>query len=114
MSRGFTTEWLVRHATKSRTPQAPHPEQREREVPLAQRGGAKAPSAGCPTVRFILCRVSLLDVDAKYGSVKDLLDGLRYAGLIRGDKEGEVQIEVRQKKVDCFAKEMTLIDIDYE
>jgi len=73
----------------------------------------KAPRTACPHVVFVLCRVRLLDIDAKYGSIKDLLDGLQYAGLIHGDKEGEITLEVRQEKVKKYALERTIIGIDY-
>ena len=73
----------------------------------------EAPRSGCPLVRFTLCRVSLLDVDAKWGSVKDLLDGLQYSCLVCGDKEGQIRLEVIQQKVHHFAEERTEIEIHY-
>jgi hypothetical protein len=75
-------------------------------------GERKAPVTGRPRVRFVLCRVRLLDVDAKYGSVKDLLDGLATAGLIPGDREDQVSIEVHQFKVRHYEDEETLIEIE--
>lgn len=63
-------------------------------------------------MRFILCRVRLLDVDAKWGSVKDLLDGLCYAGLIPGDREGQITLEVRQQKVSSYTGEKTIIELE--
>lgn len=77
-------------------------------------GEGEASFTGCPVVRFTLFRVSLLDVDAKWSSVKDLLDGLQYAGLIPGDKEGQITLEVTQKKVAHFAEENTEICIEGE
>lgn len=74
----------------------------------------KTPGAGCPLVSFTLCRVRLLDVDAKWGSVKDLLDGLQYAGLIHGDKEGQVRLAVWQEKVASFKDEKTVIEIEWD
>lgn len=64
-------------------------------------------------MRFRLCRVKLLDVDAKFASVKDLLDGLTAAGLIHGDKEGQVDLKVEQVKVPSYSLERTEIEIDY-
>ncbi len=97
-----------------------YPDPRLSDTKPAQQAGAldtdharKASGARCPLVRFTLCRVKLLDVDAKYGSVKDLLDGLAYAGLIRGDKEGQICLEVEQVKVSHYAEEKTVIEIDY-
>lgn len=66
-----------------------------------------------PHVRFTLCRVSLLDVDAKWGSIKDLLDGMQIAGLIPGDREGEITLAVYQQKVFHRSDECTEIEIVY-
>lgn len=71
----------------------------------------KAQGAGRPLVRFTLRRVALLDVDAKWGSIKDTLDGLQYAGLIHSDKEGEIYLEVRQEKIAHRKDETTEIEI---
>ena len=73
----------------------------------------EAPRTGCPAVRFTLFRVNLLDVDAKHGSCKDLLDALRYAGAIYGDREGEITLEVEQVKVRHYAEEKTEIEVIY-
>lgn len=95
-------------------PKVSNPKPRERPAQLESGGEGKARSPGCPLVRFTLCRVRLLDVDAKYHSCKDLLDGLAIAGLIRGDKEGEITLEVNQAKVQSYEDEITLIEIIYE
>ncbi len=89
----------------------PHTQQRERPAQLAPSSGGEAQGTGCPRVCFTLCRVRLLDVDAKYASVKDLLDGLAIAGLIRGDQEGQISLEVHQVKVRSFKEESTVITI---
>ena len=71
----------------------------------------KAQGTGCPLVRFTLRRHKLLDVDAKYGSIKDLLDGLQYASLIHGDREGEISLEVLQEKISSKEEEQSIIEI---
>ena len=81
---------------------------------LAGGSEGKTRGTGCPLVRFTLCRVSLLDIDAKYTAIKDLLDGLQYAGLIRGDKEGQIRLEVHQSRVAHYAEERTEIEIIYD
>lgn len=91
--------------------QVSNPEQGKPKVALESFGERKARGARCPVVRFTLCRVKLLDVDAKYASVKDLLDGLQYAGLIHGDKEGQITLEVLQEKVSSFKDEQTVIEV---
>lgn len=95
-------------------PSISHAEQCERPKELAGGDEGKAQSSGCLAVIFTLHRVQLLDVDAKYGSVKDLLDGLQYAGLIRGDKEGQIDLKVEQVKVKHRKEEQTVIEITYE
>lgn len=95
-------------------PSISHTEQLERPQELARSDAGKAQGAGCPTVVFTLHRVQLLDVDAKFGSVKDLLDGLQYAGLIPGDKEGQIDLKVEQVKVKHRKEEQTVVEILYE
>ncbi len=90
----------------------PHSKPSKQTGALGGNHEGKAHGSGCPLVRFKLCRVRLLDVDAKWGSVKDLLDGLQYAGLIRGDREGEIRLEVEQERVSHFAEERTEIHLE--
>jgi len=89
----------------------PDTKQRERTEALAGSGAGEAPRPGLRHCRFTLLRLKLLDVDAKYASVKDLLDCLTIAGVIRGDKEGEITLEVVQEKVKKGAVEQTVIEV---
>ena len=50
-------------------------------------------------------------MDAKYASVKDLLDCLVIAGIICGDKEGQITLEVNQFKVEKGEIETTKIEV---
>ena len=95
-------------------PPVPNTQQCELQKELARCDAGKAQGAGCLAVIFTLHRVQLLDVDAKYGSVKDLLDGLQYAGLIPGDKEGQIDLKVEQVKVKHRKEEQTVIEITYD
>lgn len=104
---------LCKNETHAHT-QLPDPKPSKQKRALDTNHEGETPSAGCPFVRFTLCRVRLLDVDAKYGSVKDLLDGVAIAGLIPGDREGQITLEVRQEKVRSFKDEKTVIEIFYE
>jgi hypothetical protein len=101
-------EQIERDTVGTRLPNA---EQCERSQALASDRERKAQSARLPVVRFTLRRKKLLDVDAKYASTKDLLDGLQYAGLIRGDKEGQIILEVHQEKVNPGEPEKTIIEV---
>lgn len=101
---------LKKHAPET-CPQIPHTEPCERTPPLAGSERGEASGAGCPLVRFTLRRVKLLDVDAKYASVKDLLDGLAHAGIIHGDKEGQIRLEVEQVRVGHYEEETTVIEV---
>ena len=113
----FTTEWyqkqLQRYENKSHPARIPDPKPRECPAPLEGHREEEARGSRCPVVRFRLCRVKLLDVDAKYASVKDLLDGLTAAGCIHGDKEGQIRLEVEQIKVSSYTSECTEIEIEY-
>jgi hypothetical protein len=63
------------------------------------------------TVRFTGYRVHPLDPDNFAGSVKDLLDGCRHAGLISGDEWWRIRLETEQVKVDHYAEEKTVVEI---
>ncbi len=83
----------------------------ECQAPLAGGGEGEAQSSRCVPVRFTLYRVRLLDVDAKYSSIKDLLDCVVASGFVAGDKEGQVTLEVSQVKVKTKQLERTEIEI---
>lgn len=65
------------------------------------------------SVGITLFRVRLLDPDNKYSACKDLIDGLRYAALLRDDKEEDITLEVTQERVKHFADERTVVTITY-
>lgn len=94
-------------------PEVPDAKPAQRSEALAGDGEGKAPGTGRPLVCFILRRVRLLDTDAKWGSIKDLLDGLAIARLIPGDREGQIRLHVEQEAVPHFKEEETLIRITY-
>ena len=94
-------------------------------VPHAESKCDKAPALGgtiqgekesipSTTVRFTGYRVRRLDPDNFAGGCKDLLDGLRHAGLIKGDEWWRITLETRQVKVDHFEDEYTIIEVDSE
>lgn len=95
----------------STSAELPDTEQCERPQELARSDAGEAQSTECLRVLFTLRRVRLLDVDAKYSSVKDLLDCLAFSGVIRGDKEGQISLDVRQEKVGSFKDERTIIEV---
>lgn len=102
----------LKNENNHNAPKLPDDKHKELSGALAKDGEGKASGARRPHVRFTLCRVKLLDVDAKYGSVKDLLDGLQYAGLIHGDREDQITLEVNQVKVAHYSEEKTMIEIE--
>lgn len=89
----------------------PHPKQCERPAQLGSDNAREAQGPSCVQVCFTLYRVRLLDVDAKYASIKDLLDCIVDAGFALGDQEGEVDLQVTQVKVKTRAEERTEIQI---
>jgi len=71
------------------------------------------PSTDRIAVRFVGYRVKTLDPDNFAGSVKDLLDGLRHAGLIPEDTASAITLETEQIKVSKYKEEKTRIVISY-
>ena len=65
-------------------------------------------------VSFTGYRVRPLDADNFAGGCKDLLDGLRHAGLIPGDAWREIRLETSQVKVTAYREEFTDIEITLE
>jgi len=63
------------------------------------------------TVRIVFRRQRTLDKDNYSGSGKDILDGLRHAGLIPGDSEKEIDLQVEQEKVAHLSDQGTVIEI---
>lgn len=55
----------------------------------------------------------LLDLDNLWGSVKPLVDQLRYSGLIRDDSQEEINLEVAQVQVRRIKEVGTKIEITY-
>lgn len=89
----------------------PNAKQRQREEALAGNHARETQGARCVPVVFTLYRVRFLDVDAKYSSVKDLLDCLVASGLVDGDQEGQVDLKVNQVRVRSRKEERTEIQL---
>lgn len=113
-ARGFFLQpdgsWSKRPTVPSRAA-LPDAKQRERKETLAGGDEGEAPCPGLRHVRFTLVRKRLLDVDAKYASTKDILDFLATCGVIRGDKEGEITLEVNQRRIIKGESENTVIEV---
>lgn len=67
---------------------------------------------GRSKVRITSFRRRLLDPDNLIGGTKYFTDCLRYSGLISGDAEAQIRLEVSQQKVATKAEEHTLIEIE--
>lgn len=115
MERMSAAQFQERYGGKNKAvpSRTPHPKPAKQTGALGKNNAVKTPLSRRPLVRFILCRVQLLDADAKWGSVKDLLDGLQYAGLIHGDREDQIRLKVEQQKVAHYDEEETIIEIEY-
>lgn len=85
----------------------------EQARPLDGAATRKEKSVERVVVRFTCFRVRLLDTDNAYGSVKDVVDGLRNAHLVRDDSPTEIKLEVEQVKVGSFAQQKTVIELIY-
>jgi len=79
---------------------------------LGKAGRGEKESLSRTRIRFVGYRVRPLDPDNFAGSVKDLLDGLRHAGIISGDEPWKITLETEQVKVDTFREEKTVIEIE--
>ena len=77
--------------------------------PLA--GGAEIQTGGPrrARVRITVCTTRLRDPDNTV--CKWLVDGLRYAGLIRNDTEQDIHLEIAQRKVKTKQEQGTLIEV---
>jgi hypothetical protein len=89
----------------------PDAEPCERKKALATDRERETQGAGLLHCCFTLARKKLLDVDAKFASTKDLLDCLTIAGVIRGDKEGQITLQVEQRKIQKGETEHTIIEV---
>jgi hypothetical protein len=85
--------------------------ERDKKKPLVEAVPREAKSMGRTLVRFTGYRVRLLDPDNFAGSVKDLLDGLRHAGLLDDDSPDKIILETQQFKIRHQENEKTVIEI---
>ena len=86
-------------------------ERSEQTAALAANRQRKTQGGRCPLVRFEISRQRLLDVDAKYAAVKHLLDGIVATGIVAGDKEGQISLEVSQTKCQRGENEKTVVSV---
>jgi hypothetical protein len=94
-------------------PQLPHPiPQHHQPSALDKTTTRETQGLDRTLVRFTGYRVRPLDPDNFAGSVKGLLDGLKYAHLIQGDEPWRIILQTTQEKVNSFAQERTMIQID--
>lgn len=76
-----------------------------------------SPSAGTKEsisralVRFTCMRRRRIDPDALAFSIKNLLDGLRYARIIKDDSEKHIDLQVTQELVKIGEEPYTVIEI---
>jgi hypothetical protein len=87
--------------------------ERDQAPTLDAAAQGKGQGDGRPLVRFTGYRVRPLDPDNFAGSVKDLLDGLRLSGIIKGDEPWRIRLETEQHKVEHFREERTEITITF-
>ncbi len=92
----------------------PHPESQPDQAPALD---AAIPGKEKGMERIGICfrgyRVRPLDPDNFAGSVKDILDALKHAHLLRDDNFWEVRLQTEQVKVKSFEEEKTTIEITY-
>lgn len=104
--------FLARNAAQNpidRPPPSPIPKCAVRDEPLAAAQGEEK-NLGRVIVRIKSFRTRLLDPDNL--CPKYFIDGLRYAGLIRGDSQADIILQVSQEKVAKRKDEYTSIEIE--
>lgn len=87
--------------------------ERDQAPTLGRTTSRATPCVGRTHVRFVGYRVRPLDPDNHAGGCKDLLDGLRHAGLIPGDEPWRITFETEQVRVHHHEQEGTEIVIVY-
>jgi hypothetical protein len=87
--------------------------QRDQATALESAIPREEKSMGRPTARFVFHRQRLLDRDNAWAGAKDLLDGLRAAGLVSDDTEAAIELKVEQVKVAHRADQKTVVEIIY-
>ncbi len=77
-------------------------------------GKAEAEAGNLPRnlVRIISHRCRLLDPDNLVGGCKYAIDALRYAGVIKDDREEDIKLEVFQVKTKTRKEEKTIIEVN--
>lgn len=101
----------LKHENKTDRPLPNTVAQRDQTPALDGAVPGEAQGVGRTRIRFTGYRVRPLDPDNFAGSIKDLLDGLRHAGLIPGDEPWRIILETEQVRVGGFAAECTEIEI---
>lgn len=91
-------------------PQSAKPEPAVQYEPLSAAQGEGGNSTG-----FLVCitsfRKRLLDTDNLVGGSKYFTDSLRYAGLIHGDAENQITLQVKQVKDQDERTEITITQL---
>jgi hypothetical protein len=104
-------EWSPLYENPSIRPISNPVAKRNPRPALAENPRGKKEGMGRTRVRFTGFRVRPLDPDNFAGSVKDLLDGVKHAGLIPGDEPWRIILETDQVQVATFKEERTEIEI---
>lgn len=86
---------------------------RNKKAALPRTSEGEVPSLPRIIIRITGYRVSPLDPDNFAGSCKDVIDGLKHAGLIFGDEWDKIKFESDQRKVRHFRQEKTVVELIY-
>lgn len=86
---------------------------RHKKAALDEAGEGETRSLSRIIIRITGFRVNPLDPDNFAGSCKDIIDGLKHAGLLHDDSWDKVKFEPDQRKVSNYSKERTEVEIIY-
>lgn len=101
------------HAKTNASRELPHAvAERDQAPALGEAVSGEEKGMARTIVRFTGHRVRPLDPDNFAASIKDLLDGLRHAGIVFGDEPWRIILQTEQVKVKAFKDERTVIEIE--
>lgn len=101
-------EYEILKANLKRKGAKPKPSLRDKPVGKTE-VKEENPTRSIVRIQSFGCRP--LDIDNLYGGVKFVVDGLRYAGIISGDSEADIELHVSQTKVKTKAEERTEVEV---
>lgn len=87
--------------------------QQDKRKPLDGKNGGTEKGATRITLGITSYRCRLLDEDNLTGGCKQIIDALKYSGLLHDDSPKEISFKASQVRVAHRKDEKTVVDIEY-